>query len=339
MPFATEFRTHTFRILMGLAVLAVCAMYLTMQPVVAGLGLSPLVIGLLAGLVVGNTLRRGWVSAYDPGIIFCAKGLLRIAIVFYGFRITFQEVASVGLSAVLIAVSVVAAILSLGYLVGTRLLKLDRTTALLTAAGSAICGAAAVVAVESVVRSVPQKTTAALATVVLFGTLGMLLYPLIYNAGWLPLDEHAYGVYVGAVVHEVAQVVVAGNAAGTAAGDTAVVVKMTRVLLLVPVLLGIVLLLRLRKGADAGEAAIPVPWFALGFLAMVGVNSAAWLPTETVQHIVLADTFILTMAMTALGLETRLEHLRGMSSATFVLAAFLFAVLSVAGYGLVVALV
>lgn len=339
MPFATEFRTHTLRILIGLAALAGCAMIVTAQPAVAALGISPLVIGLLAGLLVGNTLRRSWVSAYDPGIVFCAKRLLRFAIVLYGFRITLQEIGAVGLNAVLVAVSVVALVLGVGYWVGTRVLKLDRTTALLTAAGSAICGAAAVVAVESMVRSMPQKTTAALATVVLFGTVGMLLYPLIYSAGLLPLDEHAYGVYIGAVVHEVAQVVVAGNAGGVAAGDTAVVVKMTRVLMLVPVLLGILFVLRRRKGTGSGEAAVPVPWFVLGFLAMVGVHSAGWLPEMMVQNIVLMDTFMLTMAMTALGLETRIEHLRGMSSATFVLAAFLFVLLSVAGYGLVVALV
>lgn len=314
-------------------------MYITAQPVVAGLGLSPLVIGLLVGLLAGNTLRRSWVSEYDPGIVFCAKRLLRFAIVLYGFRITFQEIAAVGFEAILIAVTVVVVVLGTGYLVGTRLLKLDRTTALLTAAGSAICGAAAVVAVESVVRSLPQKTTAALATVVLFGTLGMLLYPVIYSAGLLPLDEHGYGVYIGAVVHEVAQVVVAGNAGGAAAGDTAVVVKMTRVLLLVPVLLGILVLLRMRKGADSAEAAIPVPWFALGFLAMVGVNSGGWIPADAVENLVLFDTFLLTMAMTALGLETRIEHLRGMSRGIFVLAGFLFALLSVAGYGLVVLMV
>lgn len=337
MPFAVEYRVYSFRVLLGLGVFAAIAMGLTSHPIMAGAGVSPLVVGLFVGILAGNTLRRNWVAGYDPAIVFCAKTVLRIAIVFYGFRITFQEIGSAGANAILIAVTIVLLVLSLGYWVGTRVLKLDGVTSLLTAAGSAICGAAAVVAVESVLRSMPDKSTAALATVVLFGTLGMLLYPLLYASGWLPLEPHAYGVFIGASVHEVAQVVVAGTAGGTPASETAVIVKMTRVLLLVPVLFAILYVMRRRRNTHEANGGITVPWFALGFLAMVGVNSLGIFPPEVARLVVLLDTLLLTMAMTALGLETRYEHLKGMGAATFALAGFLFLVLSVGSYGLVVA--
>src|SRR5690606_18667520 len=188
--------------------------------------------------------------------------LLRAGIVLYGFRVTFQDIAAVGMEGVLIAVAMVGSVFGLAVLLGTRVFKLDRETAMLIGAGSAICGAAAVMATEPVVRAQAHKVSVAVATVVGIGTRGMFLYPWLYP--YLGLGEHAFGVYAGSTIHEVAQVVVAGGAIGEVAGSAAVIEKMLRVMLLAPFLL--LLSSRLSGGGDGGKTGIVVPWFAVLFI-------------------------------------------------------------------------
>jgi uncharacterized integral membrane protein (TIGR00698 family) len=195
-------------------------------------------------------------------------------------------------------------------------MKLDRDTALLTAAGSAICGAAAVLAFESTLQSKPHKSAMAVGSVVLFGTLSMFLYPVLYRAGWLHLDTLGAGLFFGGTIHEVAQVVGAASNVSPEATHIATIVKMTRVMLLVPVLLVVGLWVnrsaRGSQGTHAGEGArkLAVPWFALGFLACVVVNSLHVLPAHVTHTVNALDTFALTMAMTALGIETRISQIR-----------------------------
>jgi uncharacterized integral membrane protein (TIGR00698 family) len=194
-----------------------------------------------------------------------------------------------------------------------KLMKLDRDTALLTAAGSAICGAAAVLAFESTLQSKPHQSAMAVGSVVLFGTLSMFLYPLAMHAGWLHLDTLGAGLFFGGTIHEVAQVVGAASNVSPEATHIATIVKMTRVMLLVPVLLALGLWLnRSRAAAGAGGKGgkLAVPWFALGFLALVIVNSLHILPETATSTLNMLDTFALTMAMTALGMETRFAQIR-----------------------------
>jgi uncharacterized integral membrane protein (TIGR00698 family) len=201
---------------------------------------------------------------------------------------------------------------------------------MLIGAGSAICGAAAVMAAEPVVRGQAHKVSVAVATVVVFGTLGMFVYPMLYP--YLGLSEHAYGVYAGSTIHEVAQVVVAGRAVGESAASAAVIEKMLRVMLLAPFLL----LLSSRIGAAPGAAKskIVVPWFALWFVAVSGFNSLHLLPEPWKAAIVQVDTVLLAMAMAALGLRTHVGAIRQAGPKPMLLAAVLFVVLTVGGYGL-----
>ena len=172
-------------------------------------------------------------------------------------------------------------------------------------------------------------------TVVVFGTLSMFLYPILYRVGWLPMPPEIFGVYIGATVHEVAHVVGAGDAVSTARAQTAVVVKMTRVMLLAPALVGIGWWW--KRGRDDGSheaASAGVPWFALGFIAVVGFNSLRLLPQDVVSQIISLDSFLLTMAMTALGLSTVVRELRGLGWVPLQLGLALFVWLVAGGYGL-----
>ncbi|MCC8405479.1 YeiH family protein [Paraburkholderia sp. MMS20-SJTN17] len=286
-------------------------------PAIAGLGLSPLIVGIVAGAIYGNALRDGMPASWAAGVNFSARKLLRIAVAFFGLRVSLQEIAHVGLPGLAVSVLIVVSTLALGTWAGMKIMKLDRDTALLTAAGSAICGAAAVLAFESTLQSKPHKSAMAVGSVVLFGTLSMFLYPLLFKAGWLHLDTVGAGLFFGGTIHEVAQVVGAASNVSPEAAHIATIVKMTRVMLLVPVLLVVGLWVnRAARGTQHGsaEGAAPrklaIPWFALGFLACVVVNSLHVLPESATSTLNLLDTFVLTMAMTALGIETRISQIR-----------------------------
>ncbi|MFT4066213.1 YeiH family protein [Paraburkholderia sp.] len=288
-------------------------------PAIAGLGLSPLIVGIVAGAIYGNALRDGMPASWAAGVNFSARKLLRIAVAFFGLRVSLQEIAHVGLPGLAQSVLIVVSTLVIGTWAGMKIMKLDRDTALLTAAGSAICGAAAVLAFESTLQSKPHKSAMAVGSVVLFGTLSMFLYPVLFNAGWLHLDTVGAGLFFGGTIHEVAQVVGAASNVSPEATHIATIVKMTRVMLLVPVLLVVgVWVNRAARGAKdgsdgaAGNAPrkLAIPWFALGFLGCVVINSLHVLPQGATSTLNLLDTFALTMAMTALGIETRIAQIR-----------------------------
>ncbi|CCD35741.1 unnamed protein product [Candidatus Paraburkholderia kirkii UZHbot1] len=167
-------------------------------------------------------------------------------------------------------------------------------------------------AFESTLQSKPHKSAMAVGSVVLFGTLSIFLYLLALNAGWLHLDTLGAGLFFGGTIHEVAQVVGAASNVSPEATHIATIVKMTRVMLLVPVLLVIGFWISRARGEGSaqGKGKIAVPWFALGFLALVVVNSLHVLPDVATTTINTLDTFALTMAMTALGMETRIAQIR-----------------------------
>lgn len=332
----TETRSDMLHGILLIALFSCAAFYLCGLAPIARLSLSPLIIGIVLGMLYANSLRNRLPATWVPGILFCSKQILRLGIVLYGFRLTFQDVAAVGLTALGIDALVVATTVCGGILVG-RWLKMDRDTALLTSVGSGICGAAAILGAEATLHSKPYKTAVAVSTVVIFGTLSMFLYPALYANGALNLTPGQVGLYTGATLHEVAHVVGAGNAMGSEISDAAIIVKMIRVMMLVPVLLVIgYCAARSRKkseernGAAAGK--IAVPWFAFGFLAVIGFNSLGWVPAPTTDFINEADTFLLTMAMTALGAETSIEKFKKAGMKPFILAAILYAWLLGGGY-------
>ena len=301
------------------------------------LSFSPLIVGIVLGMIYANSLRNHLPKTWVPGIQFCTKQVLRTGIVLYGFKLTFQSVIDIGGAALLIDAVVVAFTILLGAGLG-RLLKMDRDTALLTSIGSSICGAAAVLGAEPVVKSQPYKAAVAVSTVVIFGTLSMFLYPALFRAGMLDLTTEQMGLFTGATLHEVAHVVGAGNAMGQAISDPAIIVKMIRVMMLAPVLVILSIILS-RREAAAGQTGqkrkITIPWFAFLFLAVIGFNSLHLLPSGVVSAINSLDTFLLTMAMTALGAESSFEKFKKAGARPFLLAALLYAWLFFGGYWLV----
>jgi uncharacterized integral membrane protein (TIGR00698 family) len=341
MAFTVENRSNTFNGILFVGLVSIVATYVSEFNYFKELAISPLIIGIVLGIVYGNSSRMNFADEWQSGIVFSTKTLLRAGIVFYGFRLTFQDVSEVGVVAILFSLIIVSSTFFFGCFTGTKVLKLDRDTSILISAGSSICGAAAVLATEPVLDAEPYKTSLAVATVVVFGTVTMFLYPFVYQSGFLDFSEQAMGVYLGGTLHEVAHVVGAGYAINEDVANTAVIVKMLRVMLLAPFLLILGFWLKSQVAANQhssmkGNTNITVPWFALGFIAMVAFNSLHLLSSNIVNNINYIDTFLLTMAMTALGMETRLEKFKGMGFKPVYLAIILFAWLTLFGYLLTV---
>ena len=288
-------------------------------------GISVLTLAIVLGIATGNTLYPYVSASSAKGIAFSKQYLLRSGIVLYGLRLTFADIAHVGVGGVLIDAIVLSSTFAIACWAGVRLFKLDRKTAMLIGAGSSICGAAAVMATEPVVQARCEQVAIAVATVVVFGTVGMFLYPMMFELAarhFMSVSQSAYGIYAGSTIHEVAQVVAAGRAVSESAANTAVITKMVRVMMLAPFLMA--LSGYLSRDLASKATRIVIPWFALGFVAVAAFNSFDLLPHALVATAVSVDTVLLAMAMAALGLTTHVSAIRTAGLKPLGLAAFLF---------------
>lgn len=299
---------------------------------IAGAGFSALTLAILFGMVVGNTVYPKIWQPCDGGVIFAKQHLLRLGIILYGFRLTFAQIADVGVSGILIDVLTLSSTFFIACFLGQKVFGLDKHTSWLIGAGSSICGAAAVLATEPVVKAEASKVTVAVATVVIFGTIAIFLYPAMYPllAHWFTLET--YGIYMGSTMHEVAQVVAAGHAVSPDAENAAVIAKMLRVMMLAPFLLFLAARVKQLTLAGNGEKSkITIPWFAIMFILVAVFNSFHLLPKAVVDMLVTLDTVLLAMAMAALGVTTHVSALKKAGAKPLLMALMLFVWLIVGG--------
>ncbi|TKI68584.1 YeiH family putative sulfate export transporter [Sulfurimonas crateris] len=340
MAFSAENRKGTINGILFVAIFAAAATMISEINFVKSLGISPLVIGIVVGIFYANTLHNNTPKEWSGGITFSAKKILRFAIVFYGFRITFQQIAEVGLEGFMVSLIMLSTTFILGTWAGQKFFKMDRDTSMLSASGASVCGAAAVLATEPVLKAEEHKAAIAVSMVVLFGTISMFLYPLLYNMGVFDMSAKEFGIYVGGTIHEVAQVVAVPASipgASEEMANSAVIVKMTRVIMIAPMLiiLGIYLSMSAKKSGTAdglGGVKLVIPWFAVYFIGMAGFNSLGIVPQNIVDIINEIDTFLLTMAMTALGIGTVFAKFKGLGLAPVYTSGLMFAWLLVGGY-------
>lgn len=316
----------------GSLALAALAMWLSSSPLLHGSGIGTLTLAMLLGLAVGNLVPGTVHRAAAAGVQLCKQPVLRLGVALYGFRLTVQQVQALGVQAFVTDALLILSTISLAIWLGTRVLGMERGTAVLIGAGHAICGAAAILASAGVVRARNDQVAIAIACVVLFGTLGMLLYPWLFTL--MPTlfgDSHGFGIFTGATLHEVAQVVAAGQAMDPQAAEAAVVAKLIRVLLLAPFLLGLGVWLSRKAEGGQRTAAVKVPLFVLGFIACMLINSWLALDQSVHQALVSFDDLLLAAAMAALGFSTRLIDLRKAGLKPLILAAALTLQLMIVG--------
>jgi uncharacterized integral membrane protein (TIGR00698 family) len=308
---------------------AIAAASLIIRALTGWAALSPLILSIILGMLIRNTLSLP--SAVEPGIGFSLKRILRAGIVLLGLQVTLTQIMSLGAPA-LVTVTLTLAVSFVAIRLAGRAMGVDRQLTDLIAAGTSVCGASAVIAANTVVRGKQEHVAYAVACVTLFGTISMLAYPLLAHP--LGLDERAYGLWSGATIHEVAQVVAASFQAGDVAGQFGTISKLTRVVLLAPLIMTLAISMRnVTSGSRSGSTgSAPMPWFVLGFIAMMLVNSFVSIPLDISGKLVTLTNFLLSMALAAMGLQANIGKLRAEGWRPLALGAFGWIFIAAFGY-------
>jgi uncharacterized integral membrane protein (TIGR00698 family) len=273
--------------------------------------LSPLIIAIVLGMTFHNTV--GTPGAFKPGVVFSMRRILRFAIVLLGLQLSFAQLVKVGTVGLAIIAVTLAGTFMFTMWLGRRL-GIDRKLAQLIAAGTSICGASAVIATNTVTRASDEDVTYAVACVTVFGSASMLLYPAL--EGLVHLAPHAFGLWAGASIHEIAQVVAAAFQNGASSGHFGTIAKLSRVMMLAPTIFALGYLSAKRLQTIGGDhltppaPRVPIPLFVLGFIAMMLFSSFDLIPHVDKTYLVQATTFLLTVALGAMGLETDFGKLR-----------------------------
>lgn len=326
--------------LIFVASLAYLCIYMGEMTVVKSLGLSTLTLAIILGMIFGNTFYANLSHYVETGVVFAKSYLLKAGIVLYGFHLTFSQISQVGVNSVLADMFMVASTFGLSYFLGRKWFQLDPKTCLLIGAGNSICGAAAILATQPVIKAGTDKVAVSVAVVVIFGTLALFLYPLMYHLTIWPLTDKQWGLYIGSSIHEVAQVYAAGKAINPVVADIAVTTKMIRVMILAPFLIGLSLWLNRNTQASTQTNAsatitdkhrLKMPWFAILFIIIAGINSLGWLPITLLKAVLYFDNVLLTMAMVALGLTTHISAIQRAGVKPIMLGAIMLLWLVVAG--------
>lgn len=306
-------RATTARCLPGLAVVGVLAALAWGASELIS-WLSPLVAGVAVGALAVNLLPPP--AILQPGIAFAARRLLRVGIVVLGLRLSLGDLADLGGRGLAVVALVVAATFF-----GTRWLAarmgVPEKLGMLVATGYSICGASAIAAMDGVIDADEEETAYAITLVTLCGTLSIIVLPLL--AGPLGLEGAAFGSWVGGAVHDVGQVVATASTGGTDSLAAATVVKLTRVVLLAPLVAGVAISYRSRSrhagaagGAGAAGAKRPplVPLFVIGFLAMIAVRSLDVLGDSVLDAAATFEKVVFTIALVGLGMGVRVNKMR-----------------------------
>jgi uncharacterized integral membrane protein (TIGR00698 family) len=324
VPARHRYTRHVLEILPGLALnstIAGVAFAVRMLPGTATF--SPMILSIMIGIAFHNIVgTAAWAKA---GVSFSLRQVLRLAIILLGLQLTSHQVVEIGGRGLGIIVATVLATFAFTVWMG-RLLGVDAKLAQLIAAGTSICGASAVIATNTVTNAGDEDVAYAVACVTVFGSVAMFTYPLL--PGLFHLDPHAFGLWSGASIHEIAQVVAVAFQDGQKAGEFGTIAKLSRVMLLAPMVIAIGFLAvrgaKLGTPSGASSARPPVPWFVLGFVALVGVNSLVTISTESRAWIVAVTTFLLSVALAAMGLETSIGKVAAKGFRPALLGAFAF---------------
>lgn len=315
-------------------IIALTAKWLSSLPFLSIMG--QLVIAIIIGIIWRAAI--GLPDRYTTGTNYSSKKLLRYGIILLGMRLNLMDIIAAGPKVFLIAIIVISFTLLVVYLL-TKWFKVDQKLGILTACGTAICGAAAVVAIAPQVKASDEETAIGAATVAILGTIFTLTYTFLY--AFMGLSDVGYGIFAGATLHEIAHVIAAADPGGTEAVDMAVIVKLTRVALLVPIAIAVgIWANRSNKDKQGNKVktswrSLPIPWFILGFLVISGINSLGIIPQTIASGIVTLAYMLIAMAMAGLGLNVNLAAFRRMGLGALGAGLIGSILLSLLGFGLV----
>ncbi|NBI28195.1 YeiH family protein [Chengkuizengella marina] len=291
-------------------------------------------IGPLATAIIISIFYRqiiGYPEKIKSGIIFSAKILLRLAIILYGLKLNIDIIFKQGLGLVGFAIfSIVVSIVLT--LVIAKWLKADLNLSLLVGVGTGVCGAAAIAAVSPILKSREEDTAISIGIIALIGTIFSIIYVLLIPV--LPLTPDQFGIWAGVSLHELANVATAAAPAGEEVLAIALLAKLGRVFLLVPLCFILIFWKKRKQSGGTEDTKIHFPWFLVGFIAMslVGsyvIGNIIVIPNEIISNISIFTTFLLTMAMAGLGLHVNLNALRSKAMRPFIAMVITSVLLSV----------
>lgn len=269
-------------------------------------GAPVMLFALLLGMALNFLAGEGVCKA---GIEFTARTVLRLGVALLGMRITLEQIAGLGWKPVALVVTLVVVTIGVS-VIAAKMLGFQRLFGMLTGGATAICGASAALALAAALPNHPQKERATLFTVIgvsALSTMAMIVYPMIAN--WLSLSPQMAGIFLGATIHDVAQVVGAGYSMSTETGDTATVVKLMRVAMLLPVIVCAAMVTRMQGAETGGKRPPLLPWFAVGFLLLACINSTGWIAPVVQGTVNDLSRWCLVVSISALGMKTQLKEL------------------------------
>lgn len=314
------------------ATLAVLSGRIAEIPVFSMMGI--MIISIFLGVLWKSVMEVPKDAAI--GITFSSKYLLRAGIILMGIRLNFTQILDAGLPVLLIDIIVIVFTLTVMIYLGKKF-AVDRHLSVLLAVGTAVCGAAAIVAVAPLIGAKKEQTAVSVACIAILGTFGAIGYILLYP--YLGMDSYLYGVFAGSTLQELAHVIAAGVPGGAEGSETAILVKLGRVALLIPVAVVLGYLYRTKdEQTEQGKNRfknLPVPWFIFGFLAMSMVNTIGILPTWVMDALITASIFLLSAAMAGLGLSINLSDFKKVGRNAVVVAAGGFIALALLGQTLI----
>lgn len=312
------------------AFLAVISLFIQQITFVQKMHLSSLIIAIILGILVSNIMKIPKLFSY--GIQFSFKKVLRLGVILLGMKLSFTEVSMIGWKGILLVLIVTPATILIAIFLGKKF-GLEKNLSILIGTGTGICGASAIAAISPVIDGDEKDSTFAIATVTIFGTIAMFLYPIIFRIFHIP--NLIYAVWTGSSIHEVAQVIAAGYAAGDQALQFATIIKLTRVLLVVPFAL-IVSILQLRGSSEnKGTGKLKresIPWFVFGFLAVFIINSLNVIPKPFMNPLITSDGFLLTWAMAGMGLSTNFNKIKQVGIKATLLGLIIWAFIAIFGF-------
>jgi uncharacterized integral membrane protein (TIGR00698 family) len=290
---------------------------------------SPLVVGVVLGVIAANTgLVR---PVLRPGITFAAKRLLRAGVVFLGLRLSFEQVRELGVVGGIAVVAVVV-LTFFGVQALAKLLGLSPGLGLLTATGYSICGASAVAAMEPLSDATEEETAYAIGLVTLCGSLSIAVLPAIGHA--LDLSTKQFGAFAGAAVHDVGQVTATASAYDESSLAPATLVKLTRVILLAPMVAGVGIHRRRTSTVEPGTKRPPVvPLFVVGFLIAICVRATGWLSDDALSAAKQIEQALLTAGMFGLGAGVEFARLRRLGGTPLLLGVTSWALVAAVALG------
>ncbi|MBL3688047.1 putative sulfate exporter family transporter [Leucobacter zeae] len=284
---------------------------------------------------VGAACVRRPSARLQPGVAYAGKFLLQCAVVLLGAQLSLASVVAVGLESLPVMLGSLLVCLVGAWTIG-RAMRVERDLRVLVGVGTGICGASAIAAVSPVIRARSADISYAISTVFLFNIIAIGVFPVIGRA--LGMTPHAFGLFAGTAVNDTSSVVAAASVYSSAALGFAVVVKLVRTLMIIPVSVGLAVLETRRSGG--GERMTParllrlVPWFLVGFLVVAAVASTGAVPPQVTAALTDVSVFLVATALAGIGLSTDLRAIRAAGLRPLALGGILSALVMVTTLGL-----